>query len=73
MKYAINTTAIILFIKNRNIRIEKTDQRYPKIINVFKLDPSEQEQAVLDIIDMKSNYTKVIKSSEGFEIITNSA
>lgn len=73
MKYAINTTAIILFINNRNIRIEKTDQRYPKIINVFKLDSSEQEQAVLDIIDEKSNYTKVIKSSEGFEIITNSA
>jgi hypothetical protein len=69
MKYAINTEAITLFIKGSNIRIEKTNKKYPKIVKVFSLPKEEQEQAVLAIInDAAPNIEKVISEKEGFEV-----
>jgi len=68
MKYAINTEAIILFINGKNIRVEKTDQRYPKIIKVFQLPKDEQEAEVEAILNKVVKADKVIEETEGFDI-----
>lgn len=69
MTYIINTTAIILFINGRSIRVEKTDIRYPSIIAVFDLPKEEQEDAVEAIMAPAVSAIKKIKGAEGFEII----
>jgi hypothetical protein len=69
MKYAINTKAILLFIGGKNIRIEKTDKDYAKIIQVFKLPADEQEDAVHKILDPKINAAAIINQAEGFDFI----
>lgn len=68
MKYAINTEAIILFINGKNIRVEKTDKRYPKIIQVFQLPKEEQEAEVEAILNKVVKADKVIEETEGFDI-----
>jgi len=69
MKYAINTEAIILFINGKNIRVEKTDKKYPKILQVFQLPKEQQETEVESILNntvVKAE--KVIEETEGFDI-----
>lgn len=64
MTHIINTNSIILFVGNKQHRIEKTDKRYPKILKVFDLPKYEQEEAVLNILDSVGNR---IITEEGFE------
>lgn len=68
MKYAINTEAIILFINGKNIRVEKTDKRYPKILQVFQLPKDQQESEVESILNKVVKAEKVIEETEGFDI-----
>lgn len=68
MKYAINTEAIILFINGKNIRIEKTDKKYPKILQVFQLPKEQQESEVETILNSVVKAEEVIKETEGFDI-----
>lgn len=68
MKYAINTEAIILFINGKNIRVEKTDNKYPKILQVFQLPKDQQESEVESILNTMVKVDKVIEETEGFEI-----
>jgi hypothetical protein len=51
MKYITNTNAIILIIDGKNIKVEKTDKKYAKIVKVFQLPVEEQESAVLEILN----------------------
>jgi hypothetical protein len=67
MKYAINTTAITLFIKGRSIRVEKTDRKYPKVLEAFNLPLDEQEQFVEGIINETYSVENVVEKTEGFE------
>jgi hypothetical protein len=68
MKYAINTEAIILFINGKNIRVEKTDRKYPKILQVFQLPKDQQESEVESILNTIVKVDKVIEETEGFDI-----
>lgn len=68
MKYAINTEAIILFINGKNIRIEKTDKKYPKILQVFQLPKDQQESEVEAILNSVVKAEDIIKETEGFDI-----
>jgi hypothetical protein len=68
MKYAINTEAIILFINGKNCRIEKTDKKYPKILQVFQLPEEQQEPEVEAILNSVVKAEEVIKKTEGFDI-----
>lgn len=68
MKYAINTEALTLFINGKNIRVEKTDKRYPKLLKVFQLPKEEQEAEALNIINAVVKADKVIEETEGFDI-----
>lgn len=52
MQYITNANAIILILSSgENVRVEKTDARYAKIINTFSLPKDEQEVAVKLIIN----------------------
>lgn len=65
-----NTNAIILIIDGKQIRIEKTDRAYAKIIQVFKLPVEDQEDAVLDILSPKPiKVEKAIENHDGFDIV----
>lgn len=68
MKYAINTEALTLFINGKNIRVEKTDKRYPKLLKVFQLPKEEQEAEALNIVNAVVKAEKVIEETEGFDI-----
>jgi hypothetical protein len=68
MTHIINTNAIILFISGKTIRVEKTDRKYAKIINVFNLPKEEQEAEVERIVNFKENVFKTIATYSGFEI-----
>lgn len=69
MTYIINHTGIVLFVANKSVKIEKTDSRYPKILDCFSLDKSLQEDAVLNIIASVSEKITSIHGKNGFEII----
>jgi len=69
MTYIINTTAIILFVNGKSVRIEKTDVRYPRIIATFDLPKEEQEAAVEAIVTPVTATLNKIKGAEGFEIV----
>jgi hypothetical protein len=71
MKYAINTEAIILFINGKNIRIEKTDKRYAKILQVFQLPKEQQESEVESILNTVVKTAQIIGETEGFDIQEN--
>jgi len=68
MKYAINTEAIILFINGKNIRVEKTDKKYAKILQVFQLPKDQQESEVESILNAVVKADKVIKETESFDV-----
>lgn len=69
MTYIINHSAIILFINNESIRVEKTDRKYPKIIKSFTLPVEEQEDAINEILYPIDFTLESIDKVEGFEII----
>ena len=69
MKYISNNTKIILFINGKSISIEKTDKRYPKIVKVFELPVSEQEDAVLKVLEPTEVSVKSIHGQNGFEVV----
>jgi hypothetical protein len=68
MKYAMNAHAITLFVEGRNIRIEKTDKKFPKIQKAFRLPKEQQDEAVEAILNEVVKADKVIKETEGFDI-----
>lgn len=51
MKYIFNTAGIVFFINGRPAKIEKNSPKYPQVIKAFDLDESEQEDAILAIIN----------------------
>jgi hypothetical protein len=69
MTYIINQSAIILFINNGSVRVEKTDRKYPKIIKSFTLPSDEQEDAINEILYPIDFTLESIDKVEGFEII----
>lgn len=69
MTYIINQSAIILFINNESVRVDKTDRRYPKIIKSFTLPSDEQEDAINEILHPTDFTLESIDKVEGFEII----
>lgn len=69
MKYITNNTKIILFINGKSISVEKTDKRYAKIVKVFELPTSEQEEAVLKVLEPSEVSIKSIHGQNGFEVV----
>ena len=61
MKYIINNAGIVFFVKNKPVKIEKSSAQYARILRVFELPESEQEDALLEIIDPNLN-------KDGFEV-----
>lgn len=69
MKYIVNTKALILFLDNKQVRVEKTDALYPKVIKFFDLPEDEQEDYVrgqLNPIEVKID---VLHGKDGFEVV----
>lgn len=68
MTYIVNTAAIILHLNGQTHRVQKTDKKYPKILDALKLSPEEQESTInkilFDIVDTNT----VIQESVGFEV-----
>lgn len=72
MKYITNSTAIVLFLNNgKTIRIEKTDDKYARILKTFNLPSEEQEEAVETIVNEKSPSIQNI-TYDGFELSNDS-
>jgi hypothetical protein len=69
MKFINNSTAIILFIQNKPIRVEKTDKKYPKIIATFSLPEDQQEDAILAILKPEETKVESIHGQNGFEVV----
>jgi hypothetical protein len=69
MTYIINQTGIVLFINNKSLKIEKTDRRYPKIIECFSLDKSLQEDAIQEVIDSVITNVEALHGKDGFELV----
>lgn len=72
MQYITNNVAITLFLSDGSrVRVEKTDKAYANIIKCFELPKSEQESAVVAVLNPK---TKILDKSsvsqvEGFEVV----
>ncbi len=69
MKYIVNAKAIVLFLDNKQVRIEKTDNRYPKIIKFFDLPEAEQEDYVRGQLSPVSVKLDAIHGKDGFEVV----
>jgi len=64
MKYIINTTGIVFFHQNKPIKIDKSSTQYLRVVKAFDLSESEQEQAILEILDQTAgNFER-----DGFKI-----
>lgn len=50
MKYIINNKAIVLFINNKPVKVEKTDPRFSKIVQAFDLPTNDQEKEILSVL-----------------------
>lgn len=72
MKFIVNAKAIILFLDNKQVRIEKTDTRYPKIIKFFEQPESEQEDYVRGFLKPESVKLESIHGKDGFEVVGTS-
>jgi len=68
MKFITNSSAIVLFLNGKPVRVEKTDLNYPKILQTFQLPEDEQEDAVEEILSYVLEPDKIINETEGFEI-----
>lgn len=71
MTYIVNTTAIILHLNNKTYRVEKTDKRYAKIIEAFKLDKELQEKELELILTQKVDLASSLQEVEGFMVWVN--
>jgi hypothetical protein len=69
MKYIVNAKAIILFLDNKSVRVEKTDARYPKIIKFFELPAEDQEDYVKGQLAPASVKLTSIHGKDGFEVV----
>lgn len=68
MTYIINTNGITLFLNGKNVRLEKTDARYPKILKAISLPLDEQNEAVNLILNPLETKLDIINNTEGFVI-----
>jgi hypothetical protein len=64
MKYIINNTGIVFFHASKPIKIEKSSPQYLRVLKAFDLPKSEQESAVLEILQQASGFFE----SDGFKI-----
>lgn len=64
MKYIINNSGIVFFHQNKPIKIEKSSHQYLRILNAFDLPKSEQESAIMEILQQTSGFFE----SDGFKI-----
>lgn len=70
MNYIKNANAIILILNdNTNVRVEKTDKNYPKVLKTFELPKEEQDDAVRAILNPVILGKKAAVATEGFEVI----
>lgn len=69
MKYIINNAGIVLFIDNKQIKVEKNNLKYAKVMETFNLPKEDQENAVKEIV-FQSN-KKDDAEKKGF-VITDS-
>jgi len=70
MKYITNTNAIILVLSdNKNVRVEKSDKNYAKILKAFSLPKDEQEAEVIRILNPVVLGKRGVVGVEGFELI----
>jgi hypothetical protein len=69
MKYITNATAIIFFLESgQNVRIEKTDKNYAKVLKIFDLPAEDQEDALLKTLNPEGIEKIAIVGNEGFEV-----
>lgn len=72
MKYITNSKAIILILSdNTNVRVEKSDASYAKILKSFELPKNEQEAAILMILNPVIQGKSAVNDVEGFELIND--
>lgn len=69
MKYIVNAKAIILFLDNKPVRLEKSDTRYPKIIKFFDEPEDEQETYVKNVLAPLEVKLDTIHGKDGFEVV----
>ena len=64
MRYIINATGIVFFHQNKPIKIDKSSPQYLRIVKAFDLPESEQEKAIVEILDQTAgNFER-----DGFQI-----
>ena len=64
MKYIINAAGIVFFHQNKPIKIDKSSPQYLRVVKAFDLPESEQEQAIVEILDQTAgNFER-----DGFKI-----
>lgn len=69
MTYLINNSSITLFLSDHSkVKVDKTDHRYPKIIETFELPTEEQEDAVRSILAPTETSILAVEHHDGFEI-----
>ena len=61
MQYIINNKAIVLFINNKPVKVEKTDPRFSKIVQAFDLPSNEQESEILSVLSDKVETDKPVE------------
>ncbi len=72
MKYITNNKAIILILSdNTNVRVEKTDKNYAKILKSFELPKDEQESVILAILNPVILGKSAVNDVDGFELIND--
>lgn len=69
MTYIINTQAIILIMGGKTVRVEKTDKKYPQVIDCLKLPKDEQEDAIKATLDSILNPVEVLQKTDGFQVV----
>ena len=71
MKYITNSTAIIMVLSNgKNVRVEKTDPKYPLVLGIFALPENEQESALESIFEREEDKIPTLKTllKKGMEV-----
>lgn len=69
MKYIVTASKLVLFLDNKQVSLEKTDSRYPKVIKFFDLPAEEQEDYVRGQLSPKAVKIDVIHGQNGFEVV----
>jgi hypothetical protein len=72
MKYITNASAIILILNdNTNVRVEKTDKNYAKVLKTFELEADKQDDAVRAILNPVILGKKAVTATKGFQLIND--